>query len=384
MARPPLPVGTHGEIRVYPFGKKAYRALTQYRDYDGHTRPVERHGRTKAIARARLLEAVRDRRRRDDATEITADSKFTAVAEKWFADVEQAVVEGRRSPNTSRLYRGRLDNQLLPALGALAMREITVARADHLIGQVRLKHGASTAKAARTVLSGVLGLAARLGALGQNPVHDVGRIETPSREARSLTLDEARDLRARVAADRKARARDLPDFTDMMLATGLRIGETAAIVWPAVDFDAATVEVRGTVVRLTGEGLWIKPRPKSKRGWRTVELPSWAVQMLRRRRLITTDPAGPVFTAPLGGLRDPSNTNADLREAFDAAGYTWVTSHVYRKTIATLMDIAGLSPRAAADQLGHAKVSMTQDNYFGRHVAKTGAAGVMESINDLT
>ena len=108
------------------------------------------------------------------------------------------------------------------------------------------------------------------------------------------------------------------------------------------------------------------------------------MQVLRRRRLITTDPAGPVFTAPLGGLRDPSNSNADLREAFDAAGYTWVTSHVYRKTIATLMDIAGLSPRAAADQLGHSKVSMTQDDYFGRHVARTGAAGVMESINDLT
>ena len=42
------------------------------------------------------------------------------------------------------------------------------------------------------------------------------------------------------------------------------------------------------------------------------------------------------------------------------------------------MDMAGLS--AGADQLGHAKVSMTQDNYMGRYVAKTGAAKVMESI----
>jgi integrase len=57
-----------------------------------------------------------------------------------------------------------------------------------------------------------------------------------------------------------------------------------------------------------------------------------------------------------------------------------VTSHVYRKTVATLMDKAGLSARAAADQLGHAKVSMTQDNYFGRKVAKTGAAEVLEGI----
>jgi hypothetical protein len=36
---------------------------------------------------------------------------------------------------------------------------------------------------------------------------------------------------------------------------------------------------------------------------------------------------------------------------------------------------AGLTARQAADQLGHAKVSMTQDNYFGRKVARTGAPG---------
>jgi len=46
------------------------------------------------------------------------------------------------------------------------------------------------------------------------------------------------------------------------------------------------------------------------------------------------------------------------------------------------MDGAGLSARAAADQLGHAKVSMTQDNYMGRRVARTGAAAVLEAITD--
>lgn len=65
------------------------------------------------------------------------------------------------------------------------------------------------------------------------------------------------------------------------------------------------------------------------------------------------------------------------------AGYPWVTSHVYRKTVATPMDAAGLTARQAADQLGHAKVSMTQDNYFGRGVAQTGAADVLEMFGGL-
>ena len=46
------------------------------------------------------------------------------------------------------------------------------------------------------------------------------------------------------------------------------------------------------------------------------------------------------------------------------------------------MDQAGLTARQAADQLGHAKVSMTQDNYFGRRVARTGAADLLEIFGE--
>lgn len=37
--------------------------------------------------------------------------------------------------------------------------------------------------------------------------------------------------------DDTAIARDLLDFVDMMLATGLRIGETAAIQWSSIDLE---------------------------------------------------------------------------------------------------------------------------------------------------
>src|SRR4029450_2896788 len=52
-----------------------------------------------------------------------------------------------------------------------------------------------------------------------------------------------------------------------------RIGEARGLVWDAVDLEAGTVEVRGTVIRVTGEGVMIKPRTKSKAGWRMVTLP---------------------------------------------------------------------------------------------------------------
>src|SRR4051794_3311092 len=168
-----------------------------------------------------------------------------------------------------------------------------------------------------------------------------------------------------------------------MLATGLRIGEACAITWPAVDIDRGTVEVRGTVIRVTGEGLRIKLKPKTRAGWRVIELPSWGVDVLKRRKVESSgNEWEAVFTSPTGKLRDPSNTNSDLKRTLERIGYGHITSHTFRRTVATLMDAAGLSARAAADQLGHAQVSMTTDHYFGRRIATTGAARVLEAVAD--
>jgi integrase len=112
-----------------------------------------------------------------------------------------------------------------------------------------------------------------------------------------------------------------------------------------------------------------------------VQLPAWAVAMLKRREAEQNDNEWrAIFTSPLGHLLDPSNTQSDLRDVFDRIGYPNVSSHTFRRTVATLMDEAGLSARAAADQLGHAKVSMTQGHYFGRRIAHTGAADLLESV----
>lgn len=379
MGRPPLPLGTAGEIRVYR-SAKGFKAHCNFRDYDGVTRRVSRVGKSKDAAKNNLRRAVQTRGRTDAAAEITGETLVRDVAELWFEEFKDL----GRSPNTEQMYRDRLDRQVIPSLGALRLREMTVSRCDRFLKTVKTNHGPGTAKVVRSVLSGVLGLATRHDALDHNPTRETARIATTRMATRSLTLEQARDLRTRIAADLVAQRRDLPDFTDLMLATGLRIGEAAAVVRAAVDLDAGTVEVRGTVIRVKGKGLVIKPEPKTPAGWRTLELPSWAVAMLRRRTA-GLDDDDPVFCSPTTlGLRDRSNTSADLREAFDAAGYPWVTSHIYRRTVATLMDEAGLSARAAADQLGHARVSMTQDGYFGRRTVVTGAAAVLEGLHDVS
>lgn len=384
MPRPPLPVGTYGTIRAYPLPNgNGYRATTNFRDFDGVTRRVERSGRTAAAAMNALREALRDRVQGDGSADITPNTRVRELAELWFVDIRAAVEAGEKSPGTEELYRSALDLRIIPGLGELRVREVTVGRVGKLLASVRDNHGPMAAKRVRTVLNGMMTLAARHDAIKSNPVRDAGRITgtRPQKPAAALALDQVRDLRSKLAADERAVGWDLPDLVDFMLATGLRIGEASAVTWDALDLDAATVEVRGTVIRVKGKGLVLKLKPKTKAGYRTLRLPSWAVAMLRRRQVeAVTNPWGAVFTAPLGGLRDPSNTQADLRSVLDTAGYPWVTSHTFRKTAATLLEQAGMTVRAVADQLGHADVTTTQNHYFGRKLVTDQAATVLEKI----
>jgi integrase len=299
------------------------------------------------------------------ATGLGGDSRFRAAANEWIVSVDHLVAQGLRSPNTAQLYRLNLTAHVLPALGELRLREVTVPRLDRFVQTLQLHSGTATAKIARTVISAVLGLAVRHGAITTNPARDIGRIaSTRRRQPRALTVDERQRWIARLHADRDAVRKDLPDLCELMLATGVRIGEALAVSWVEVDLVSDTVEIDYTLVRIKGIGL-IRKSTKSSAGERTLRLPSFALGMLRRRKLATGG-RGPVFPDSAGGWRDPSNTSRDLRNARGPEQFAWVTSHVFRKTAATELDRAGLSARQIADQLGHSKVSMTQDRYLGR------------------
>jgi integrase len=370
VGRPHLELGTHGRVRVYadPAG---HRAVCLFRDWDGVTRQVQRQAKTKGAAERALALALRDRGRSGIGHEITPDTKVAELAEKWFSELEG------KSPSTVQAYRDRLDRQVLPALGNVRVREISVGLVDRHLAAVRASHGPALAKMTKSVISGICTLACRHDAMNSNPCRDVARIPSgPRRAPRSLTVEEVKALRAWLSDDARARERDLPELVAFMVATGLRIGEACAVSWPDVDLDAGTVTVRGTVLRVKAQGLVVS-RPKSAAGERVLELPSWCVALLQRRG----PSSGPVFPAPRSHkLRDPNNTRRDLREAFIAMGMPGLTSHAFRKTVATLMDEAGLSARSAADQLGHSKPSVTQDVYYGRKRRATGAAQVLEQL----
>lgn len=184
-----------------------------------------------------------------------------------------------------------------------------------------------------------------------------------------------------VQASEKARVWDLPDLSLMMLATGCRIGECLAIGWDEVDLDQAAVSVCWRLVRRTGVGLLRLSSTKTgQRGERLIPLPSWAVaassgagwRSARRcnRCFRTVSAAGATHLTFAECQRsDGSSLSADSRvwrEVRDQVTMDGLVSHTLLKTVANFLDDSDVSTRKISDQLGHARVSMTQDRYLGR------------------
>lgn len=379
MPRPPLPLGTHGKITCYEDGPKRWRAFTKFRDFDGVTRKVSKTGKSKTAAERELKRSLTERVRVAGGA-VTADTKISEVAELWFQDIRSGVDAGSRSPTTADQYRSTLDRHVLPGMGALRVREATVPAVDAFLTALRRNKGVATTKTARSVVSGVLALAVRHGALSANPTREASPIEGGLKKApRALSREEREQWLRQLEADAKASRWDLPDLSRFMLATGVRVGEALAVCCSDVDLEAGTVSVDFTVVRVKGKGL-VRKSTKTQYGERTLPLPSWAVAMLRER---SGQADSPVFPDSLGGFRDPSNTLRVLRETRGSEGFAWVTSHVFRKTAATILDDAGLSARLIADQLGHSRPSMTQDVYMGRKGLSRATADVLEDALDI-
>ena len=73
-----------------------------------------------------------------------------------------------------------------------------------------------------------------------------------------------------------------------------------------------------------------------------------------------------IFPSTPGTLRDPEKCGARWRKVRGELGVPDVTSHSFRKTLATLIDDEGLSARIGAEHLGHARVKETHDTYMAR------------------
>lgn len=386
MARPKNLPYVLGKISTsqHPTKQGHARARGYYTDSNNRRREVTASGKSGAAARRNLQAKVAQARTEHQGGDavLRHDTKMRDAAGTWLDWKER---EGR-SANTMRDYRGYVKNSIIASeLAELTVTQANdVARVEAWLTSISDERGETAARQSRKVLSGIMSLAERRGAIPASVLH---RVRTPRAKAgttgdrkcrdsecdfecgkrhldttRAFTREEAR--RVQDAADR-AQA-DVGDLSAFLFGTGVRISEALhATAWEDVDLDAKTVRVRGTKTAQADRMLTISDHLALRLRDRSA--------LHGRKGLVF---GVTYFHSKAGQPRDRNNVSKALRRVFDKADVKWAGTHTFRRTVATWLDVAGAPLAEIANQLGHADVNVTA-KYLGRTTAPTRAADVM-------
>lgn len=372
MGRPPLPIGTWGDVSVTKEPSGAWRASARYRGEDGRTRTYSRRRPTKGEAKRALLDHLATLRDTMAGGTITRDSTVAALADHWMQAWQEAAP---RTSGTVRTYRLQL-KKIRSRLGGVRVGEVTTGRLDAVVQGVRRDSGDETARQVRVLLRQIFSEAVRLDAIRSNPAADTQTVTIARPQARGMTSAEVGRLRTAAAKWEAAPRRSTRPWArfpmkasiDLMLGTGVRVGEMLGLrrVEDVNLGGTPLVHVAGTVARDAAGRTVRQPAPKSESSDRTLYLPAFTVASLHAH-LDTTEPAecGALFPSSAGTWMDADNYRAHFREVRKLAGLEWVTPHTIRATVATQVYRSG-DLATASSQLGHSEVGVTSRHYVER------------------
>lgn len=275
-------------------------------------------------------------------------------------------VKGNVRPNTLESYRSRL-MLISSIIGAVKLSQLTALHIEMMIEHM-LEDGynANSVRCMMTAFHTCLEQALRWRLIHANPMDGVELPAAIAPYARAFDEKEARDF---------IKACDGSPHGMMFLFalyTGIRPEEYMGLPWGDLDLDRC--QVRRTLVWQKG-GYYFS-RPKTKRGERVIDFRPAFADLLREHkrrqqekkmkvRKYYRDDLDLVFAGELGEpLRcTVMNTNY-FQPLCQSAGITGrVTLYTLRHTYATLLLAAGENPKTVSENMGHATVAFTLDNY---------------------
>lgn len=262
-------------------------------------------------------------------------------------------------PSTLVSYRGHVELHISPLLGGIPVARLRPSDVRRLVAD-RLAAGKSPATVGRIVTT--LRIALNQGVRDRLLATNAADIRLPRVErepVRALTDDDADAILA------ATKGTFIEALVELMLGSGLRLGEACGLDWGDVDLERRYVLVRRTKTKV-----------------RAVPISDSAVEALaahkaRRPRIGDKEP---VFLGPRSKHRLNGYTVSHaFPKLLEAAGLERLTPHGLRHGVATLMVGKGVHMRLVAEQLGHANPAITARVYA--HVVPEAHQEAVRTLN---
>ena len=276
---------------------------------------------------------------------ITSRRTVREVADAWLEDIDTSYPH-----STARAYRGACERFIIPAIGELRIRDVTVEhiRAMFRSADIALK----TARNYAGPLRAVFQRAIDDDEIDRNPMDriNVKSLIPKARHRSDYVVDpfDRNEIDKILEACRQYRP-DWLNYWRLAFFTGLRTSELYGLEWSDVDLEARQLHVRRAIVE--GQGK----EPKTLSSARAVYLVDTALEALRRQRAATELAGDRVFINPTTRLTltryEVSQRCFDLcqKRAKVRRRNQYQTRHTYASNLLSL----GENPAFIAKQLGH-------------------------------
>jgi integrase len=340
---------------------------------DGKRRSAMGRTRREALDRA---EKLVDQRRKG----LHTDEAKSSLADFLGRFLEFYKTEGGVALRTWQDYRYHAEENVIPAIGAIALRDLKPRDVDLWLKSLRDRGlGGRTVEYAQAVLRRALQFAVEWEIIDRNPAAARFRAAKRKRtvkpggaKIRFLNPDEARKFLEVARGDRHEA------LYALAITTGLRPEELYGLRPKDVDLAAKRLTVNQVLSktrRKKGEDV---PRfmfgpPKTDKSRRTIDFPEFVRDLLveERRHLMESRALagkswkenGLMFPSEIGTPLEERNVLRRFQKICEANDLPKLRLYDLRHTHASLLIHEGVHPKKISERLGHSSIKLTMDTY---------------------
>ncbi|VHC70553.1 tyrosine-type recombinase/integrase [Streptococcus pyogenes] len=290
---------------------------------------------------------------------------FKELSHLWLETYKLTV-----KPQTYDATVTRLNRHIMPTLGNIKVDKITASDIQMLINRLSKYYVNYTA--VRSVIRKVLQQGVLLGLIDYNSARDIILPRKQPNAKKKVKFIDPSDLKSFLEHLETSQHKRYNLYFDavlyqLLLSTGLRIGEACALEWGDIDLENGTIAINKTY----NKNLKFLSTAKTQSGNRVISvdkktLRSLKLYQMRQRQLFNEVGARVsevVFATPTRKYFNASVRQSVLDTRCKEAGIERFTFHAFRHTHASLLLNAGISYKELQYRLGHANISMTLDTY---------------------
>lgn len=335
------------------------------------------YGKTRKEVQEQLTKALHEKQQ---GTFITGPRQtIRQFLTYWLEDVQKPAVRIR----TYIRYESQLRLHILPVLASKELSKLTPQHVQAFYSQM-LKKGLSpqSIRLLHSMLHKAFDYAVRIGLLSRNICDAVTPPKIERSEMHVLTLEQIQQFL------QAARGNRIEALFVLASVTGMRRGELLGLKWRDINFSEGVLYVRRSLVEL--KGGTIESEPKSTSGNRSIVLPPFVLEVLKRHRVYqvkmrleaeTWQDHDFVFCTSHGTPFAAGNLRTMFKDLLKKAGLPDIRFHDLRHSVATMLLSLGTHPKVVQELLGHRSIRITMDTYS--HVMPTMQKNVMARLDGL-